>query len=427
MEPTPVLPIIIPDKIKSRIREQYIGKSSKRTHENIYDGDAPVPAILKRQKSREHDHHQSHSGDTSHKQRSTETATATATTVTASTTTANIPSSHVSTSHHPIPPFSALESKNEPQQTTADLVLDQQTYDLAKELDDQQEHSALQNLTQPTVYHPRNNDDAAQGSPGDPLLVAEYSDEIYDHLRIKEASEFNTLADPNYINIQHEITWKMRDILIDWVIEVHYLFDFLPETFFLTVNIIDRFLSKRDVSAAKLQLVAIASLFLAAKFEENITPSINQYVYITGNVITEEELLKAERYILQALDFKLCYPDPLQFFRRCTMTDKFDLNFRLINKYFMEITCADHRFIGTPPSLVAASSLWLAMKISAKGNWTPKLTELSGYKAQDLKPTVELILDYLSQPIKNTAIFKKWASKRMMKVSVFVRDWVEHY
>ena len=36
----------------------------------------------------------------------------------------------------------------------------------------------------------------------------------------------------------------MRTILIDWLIDVHLKFDLLPETLFLTVNLIDRYLEK---------------------------------------------------------------------------------------------------------------------------------------------------------------------------------------
>lgn len=36
----------------------------------------------------------------------------------------------------------------------------------------------------------------------------------------------------------------MRTILIDWLVDIHLKFDLLPETLFLTVNLIDRFLEK---------------------------------------------------------------------------------------------------------------------------------------------------------------------------------------
>jgi hypothetical protein len=37
----------------------------------------------------------------------------------------------------------------------------------------------------------------------------------------------------------------MRFILVDWLIDVHARFKMMPETLFITVNIIDRFLMKR--------------------------------------------------------------------------------------------------------------------------------------------------------------------------------------
>jgi len=39
----------------------------------------------------------------------------------------------------------------------------------------------------------------------------------------------------------------MRAILIDWLVDVHIKFKLLPETLFLTVNLIDRYLEKNIV------------------------------------------------------------------------------------------------------------------------------------------------------------------------------------
>ena len=48
--------------------------------------------------------------------------------------------------------------------------------------------------------------------------------------------------------IQTDINDKMRAILIDWLVEVHLKFKLMPETLFLTHNLIDRFLSKKVVT-----------------------------------------------------------------------------------------------------------------------------------------------------------------------------------
>ena len=53
---------------------------------------------------------------------------------------------------------------------------------------------------------------------------------------------------PNYMVQQNEINESIRSNLIDWLIEVHNAFKLLPETLFLTVNMIDRYFSAVQVS-----------------------------------------------------------------------------------------------------------------------------------------------------------------------------------
>jgi len=47
---------------------------------------------------------------------------------------------------------------------------------------------------------------------------------------------------------QLDINEKMRAILIDWLVDVHQKFKLVNETLFLTVNLIDRYLEKVQVS-----------------------------------------------------------------------------------------------------------------------------------------------------------------------------------
>ena len=55
-----------------------------------------------------------------------------------------------------------------------------------------------------------------------------------------------------YMQVQTDINEKMRAILVDWLIDVHHKFKLLPETLFLTVNIIDRYLAKHAIHRTKL-------------------------------------------------------------------------------------------------------------------------------------------------------------------------------
>lgn len=96
---------------------------------------------------------------------------------------------------------------------------------------------------------------------------------------------------------QKDLHWKMRGILVDWLVEVHQKFRLLPETLFLAVNIIDRFLSLRVCSLPKLQLVGITALFIASKYEEVMCPSIQNFIYMADGGYTDDEILKAEQYV----------------------------------------------------------------------------------------------------------------------------------
>jgi hypothetical protein len=107
------------------------------------------------------------------------------------------------------------------------------------------------------------------------------------------------MPNPRYMESQTEIEWSMRTTLVDWLLQVHLRYHMLPETLWIAINIIDRFLSVRVVSLVKLQLVGVTAMFIAAKYEEILAPSVDEFVYMTENGYTREEILKGERIILQ--------------------------------------------------------------------------------------------------------------------------------
>jgi hypothetical protein len=204
----------------------------------------------------------------------------------------------------------------------------------------------------------------------DTSMVAEYGDEIFDYMR---QLEVKMLPNAHYMDNQHEIQWSMRSVLMDWLVQVHHRFNLLPETLFLCVNYIDRFLSCKVVSLAKLQLVGATAIFIAAKYEEINCPSVQEIVYMVDGGYTIDEILKAERFMLTMLQFELGWPGPMSFLRRISKADDYDLETRTLAKYFLEVTLMDERFIGSPPSFTAAASHCLSRMMLRKGTWvSPK-------------------------------------------------------
>jgi hypothetical protein len=123
----------------------------------------------------------------------------------------------------------------------------------------------------------------------DPQMVAEHAEEC---CREMLRTEKLFTAQYGFMGSQQtDINEKMRAILVDWLIEVHYKFKLMPETLFLTVNLIDRFLERVDVVRTKLQLVGVTAMLIACKYEEIYAPEVRDFVYITDKAYTREEIL----------------------------------------------------------------------------------------------------------------------------------------
>ncbi|XP_016329898.1 cyclin-P isoform X3 [Sinocyclocheilus anshuiensis] len=65
-----------------------------------------------------------------------------------------------------------------------------------------------------------------------------------------------------------------RAILVDWLIQVHEVFQFSEETLYLAVHLLNRALRLIKVSISGLQLLGVVCLFLAAKKEECLLPEV---------------------------------------------------------------------------------------------------------------------------------------------------------
>lgn len=92
---------------------------------------------------------------------------------------------------------------------------------------------------------------------------------------------------------------------MDWILNVHMKFKLLPETLFITVNLIDRFLSLHEIDKGSVQLLGVSALLIATKYEEIYPPSVKDFIYITKNAYTVEMILEMEMQILFSLEFEI--------------------------------------------------------------------------------------------------------------------------
>jgi len=211
-----------------------------------------------------------------------------------------------------------------------------------------------------------NYDNLDAEDEGEIHMCSEYAVEIFEYIRRLEKT---VMPDPNYMDTQTNVTWNHRSVLITWMIEVQTKFQLLPETLYLAVNIVDRFLSIRIVDIDKMQLVAVSAFLIACKYEEVTHPSIENYIGVTEHQYTETDIKKSEIYLLSSLNFVLHYPNPMSYLRRISKAEGYDLPSRTLAKYLMEVTLVDGQFLKYAPSLLVAGATYFSRRMLGLELW----------------------------------------------------------
>ncbi|XP_064935131.1 G2/mitotic-specific cyclin-2-like isoform X2 [Musa acuminata AAA Group] len=225
-----------------------------------------------------------------------------------------------------------------------------------------------------------------------PLAVVEYVEDIYSFYR---QTEVTSCVSPDYMSQQFDINEKMRAILIDWLIEVHYKFELMEETLFLTVNIIDRFLARQTVARKKLQLAGVTAMLLACKYEEVSVPVVEDLILISDRAYTREEVLEMEKLIVNTLQFNMSVPTPYVFMRRFLKAAEADRKLELLSFFIIELCLVEYKMLKFRPSLLAAAAIYTA-QCSLRGlkYWT-KTSELhSNYSEDQLLECSRLMVDF---------------------------------
>lgn len=220
-----------------------------------------------------------------------------------------------------------------------------------------------------------------------PQECKEYESEIAEELFSEEALY---MPRPNYMAAQTDINSRMRAILMDWLIEVHLKYKLRRETLYLAVNLIDRTMAILPVSRRRLQLVGVVGMFVAAKFEQIHPPRVSEFVYITDNTYTKEDILSMECEMLSALSFKIVVPTQAQFLDYLVKPNqcKTPKHETLVN-YLLELSLVEVRSIRHSPSQLVSAALLLSNEIMGMPAWPARMERISRYSESTLRGCAE--------------------------------------
>jgi hypothetical protein len=259
---------------------------------------------------------------------------------------------------------------------------------------------------------------------GNPIGNVDYFPSLFLNLKNHEK---NYMTATSYMKYQRDINIKMRTILVDWLIDVHVKFKLAPKTLFLTFNILDRFLSIKRLSRQKLQLLGITAMLIASKYEEIYAPETKDFVYISDNAYTKEDIFKMETLVCSVLKFEFSYPSIfffLTYFLRNMKAGKISI---YLSNYLAELTLLEIYMLKFRPSKIAFCVAFLVkklLKFSCQDlgivDFIPTKKNFSEEK-NNLKECLSILKSLLvldqNEKQKNLSIKKKYSLRKFGEIS----------
>lgn len=252
------------------------------------------------------------------------------------------------------------------------------------------------------------------------LALVDYVEDIYTFY--KTAQHESRPID--YMGNQPELSPRMRSILADWLIESHRRFQLMPETLYLTIYIVDRYLSLQPTPRRELQLVGVAALLIACKYEEIWAPEVNDLIHIADGAFNRSQILAAEKAILNSMEWNLTVPTPYHFLLRfAKAAGSADEQLQHTINFFGELALMDYGMVMTNPSTAAACAVYAArLTLGRSPLWTETLKHHTGLNEQQIMEGAKTLVGShaasASPDARLKAVYQKYATEQFGRVAL---------
>ncbi|KAK4048840.1 hypothetical protein OIO90_005648 [Microbotryomycetes sp. JL221] len=250
------------------------------------------------------------------------------------------------------------------------------------------------------------------------LLEVDYREDVKAYMYEMETK---TLASVELIDQQPELQWYMRAYVVDFLIEIHQQHRLRPETLYLALNIVDRYVSRRIVFKKHYQLVGCAALWIAAKFEDakDRVPTVPELCQMCDGAYDESAFIQMEGHVLSTINWVVGHPTSEAWLRlACTTGPVEDQRTQHVARFLMEITLFTRDYIPFKPSELAHASLLLARFMLGKSR---RILD----ESERVWTIIRMLDTYLSTSLNKVSaiLVKKYSYPFYSRSSTFVSEW----
>ena len=163
-------------------------------------------------------------------------------------------------------------------------------------------------------------------------LLLKYGEDTYFFNKTLEKEVFKI---PETFLQNHKITSTVRTKMIDWMIEVCSIINYMDETFFISVNILDIFLqkTKKVYSNNDIHLIGMTCIFTSSKFQEIYPQSLKVFAHRVGHdMFTLDQIKEMESQILTDIGMEVLVSTSIYDFMKTYFYDFYYNNKTVIEK-----------------------------------------------------------------------------------------------
>ena len=248
---------------------------------------------------------------------------------------------------------------------------------------DEREQKPLSDLKQPVVFTPRQVTRREKAFDlleytQQPNHCLPYLNNIVAYLSDKSENQLRPTGD--YAVTQAEITEKMKIVLYDWLFCIAQQFGLRERTVFLSLDFLELFMNSKYIRKNEYQLIGIACLFVASKYEEIYPPKVDDFCKTSDNFYKREEIFAIESELLDYVCFDVTRVLVYDFYLLFTTLAGFEDKVVHFGLFLLSLSSFDYTFYQGPKSIIAFALCYLLHKIFKTPPFFEKIVNRTGEK-----------------------------------------------
>ncbi|KAL1918945.1 uncharacterized protein VTP21DRAFT_2326 [Calcarisporiella thermophila] len=246
----------------------------------------------------------------------------------------------------------------------------------------------------------------------------ENDEELIEMWEAMKHQEKSTLPSILKLEMQPEVRWERRPFLVDYLIQVHNHLSLAPETLYLALNLVDRYMSQVTVKLQYYQLLGLTALWVAAKYTDSAHIPPQKLSDLCSRQYDANNFAQMERHLLKTLGWRIGHPTAEEFLRiiikrkECARDGA-----EWIARFLMELTLFHERFIEYGPAIIAEAALYFAKRILNLSQPTRRAADPCLQCAQ--------LMDELCLQSVSRVVHDKYACEARYKASIRVKAWAD--